>query len=500
MQRSLDELGTPLHDVTFVVLDLETTGGSPTACAITEVGALKFRGGECLGTFQTLVNPGVAIPPEIVYLTGITEAMVGPAPSIEGVLPSLVEFIGDGVVVGHNVGFDMRFLQTNLSRHGYARLTNNLVDTCTLARRLVRDEVPDCKLRTLALHFRTVANPRHRAFDDACATSELLHDLLERAATLGVLALDDLLLLPSTARHQQVAKLQWVALLPRTHGVYSFKDGAGRVIYVGRATNVRRRVRSYFTSDDRRRIGPMLREAQSLDHVQCMSELESGVLEARLIRLHQPRYNRQVKLTRRATYLKLASDGRSTRLSIVRSVRRGDGCVYLGPLPSAGAARLAAEAIEAVVSLSTRVGAAEAEPLAGLVRRAFTGEPAPLLEALDARVAALHEERRADEATALRERAEALARAVDQQRRLHALVDAGRIVVEFDGGGAIIDGGRVTRCWSGTALPTKLPPLPDSPSLPLDREDLPEVSFVAAWLARRPSAKVQRLGALPRSA
>src|SRR3954466_5046313 len=109
MQRSFDDMGTPLCDVTFVVLDLETTGGSANTCAITEVGAIKFRGGECLGTFQTLVNPGVAIPPEITYLTGITEAMVLPAPPIERVLPAFLEFIGGGIIVGHNVRFDLSF-------------------------------------------------------------------------------------------------------------------------------------------------------------------------------------------------------------------------------------------------------------------------------------------------------------------------------------------------------------------------------------------------------
>src|SRR5215213_8251148 len=91
-QRSFDDLGRPLHEVTFCVLDLETTGGSPSTCEITEIGAAKFRAGECLGTFQTLVNPGVTIPPAITILTGITEAMVLPAPSVDAVLPTLLEF------------------------------------------------------------------------------------------------------------------------------------------------------------------------------------------------------------------------------------------------------------------------------------------------------------------------------------------------------------------------------------------------------------------------
>jgi DNA polymerase-3 subunit epsilon len=188
-QRSFDDLGTPLVETTFCVLDLETTGGSANGGdAITEVGAVKVRGGEVLGTFQTLVNPGTAIPPAITYLTGITQAMVVPAPRIDSVLPSLIEFVGnDAVIVGHNVRFDMSFLQAAARQLGYARWGNRVVDTCALARRLVREEVPNLKLGTLAERFRLTHRPSHRALDDALATVDLLHLLLERAGTLGVL-------------------------------------------------------------------------------------------------------------------------------------------------------------------------------------------------------------------------------------------------------------------------------------------------------------------------
>src|SRR4051795_11794750 len=130
MQRSFDDLGTPLHDVTFCVVDLETTGGSAVDCAITEIGAVKLRGGRCLGTFATLVNPGVLIPPAITVLTGITQSMVLPAPRIEQVLPSFLEFTAGTVIVGHNIRFDLSFLNAALSRHGWAKLPHRSVDTC----------------------------------------------------------------------------------------------------------------------------------------------------------------------------------------------------------------------------------------------------------------------------------------------------------------------------------------------------------------------------------
>ena len=139
MQASFDDLGTPLSDVTFCVIDFETTGSNTADSSITEIGAVKLRGGECLGTLQTLVNPGRAIPPTITVLTGITEAMVVRAPRIETVLGTLVDFIGDAVIVAHNARFDMAFLQDALRRDGRPPATNTVAHTVPLARRLLPD-------------------------------------------------------------------------------------------------------------------------------------------------------------------------------------------------------------------------------------------------------------------------------------------------------------------------------------------------------------------------
>src|SRR5687767_2442321 len=305
MQRSFDDLGTPLHEVTFCVVDLETTGGSAADCEITEVAAVKLQGGRCLGTFATLVNPGALIPPAITVLTGITQAMVLPAPRIEQVLPSFLEFVAGTVIVGHNIRFDLSFLDAAVRRHGYARLSNRSVDTCALARRLLADEVPNNRLDTLADRLRLPHRPTHRALDDVLATADLLHVLLERAGSLGVLGLDDLLELPTIKGHPQLSKLRLTDSLPRSPGVYLFRDAGGRVLYVGKATNLRSRVRSYFSGDERRKIGQLLRETAAIDHIRTSSTVEAAVLEVRLIHEHLPRFNRQAKTWRRYAYLKL---------------------------------------------------------------------------------------------------------------------------------------------------------------------------------------------------
>ena len=514
MQRSFDDLGVPLHQVTFCVLDLETTGASPADCAITEVGAVKLRGGECLGTFQTLVNPGVGIPPEITVLTGITEAMVLPAPRIETVLPSFLEFLGPSVIVGHNVRFDLRFLQAALGASGRRPVSNPWVDTCALARRLVRDEVPNCRLSTLADRLRLPHRPTHRALADALATGDLLHALLERAGSLGVLGLDDLFELPTVRAHPQVGKLRLTAALPRTPGVYLFRGAGGRVLYVGKATNLRARVRSYFSGDERRKVSQLLRETQAIDHVVCPGTLEAAVLEVRLIHRHLPPFNRRSKVWRGYAYLKLTLDEPFPRLSVVRSPRPGDGCLYLGPLASSGAARLVADAIESAVPLrrcAARVprvpragpcapaqlgvascpcaGTIDAAGYARLVDRVvagLTGDPSILLEPLRARMAALAAAERYEEAADVRDRAAALARALARQRQLDGLRRAGRVEIEVADPArrVVLSGGRLAAGPGQLALDddADLAASGADPHGPLPRHLVDELSCVASWL------------------
>lgn len=510
-QRSFDDLGTPLHDVTFVVIDLETTGASPATCGITEVAAARFRGGECLGTFSTLVNPGAAIPPAITYLTGITEAMVVPAPGIDEVLPTLLEFIGDAVVVGHNVRFDVSFLQAALAAAGRPRLHNTMVDTCSLARRLVRDEVRDCRLGTLAEHFRLATRPTHRALPDVLATAELLHVLLERAGTIGVTALDDLLALPTIVGHPQTSKLKLVAKLPRSPGVYLFRDRGGRVLYVGRAVDLRRRVRSYFGGDERRKVGQLLRELESIDAVVCRSELEAAVLEVRMIHELLPRFNRQSTTWRHYAYLKLTQQERWPRLSVVKQPKP-DGCLYVGPLASAAAARAVADAIETAVPIrrctktpSARsprpapcapaqlgvatcpcAGTVDEASYAALVDRVVVGlrdDPRSLLAPLEDRMRALAVAQRFEEAASVRDRAAALARAVARQRRLDRLRAAGRVVLELgDGTRVTLDRGLLVGAWAGTSTSSLPPPAGEGP---LPKQLVDELVTVAAWLDKR---------------
>lgn len=182
-----------LHRVTFVVVDVETTGWEPGPDALTEVAAVRFTGGEPCGSFHSLIDPGVPIPPLVGQLTGIDDAMVKGAPDVSTVLPHLVETIGDGVLVGHNIGFDLSFIDAALASLAFQPLGNPVVDTLHLARRLVRDDVLNCKLGTLARRLRLEHLPSHHTLEDVMATADLLHALIERATGYGVFKLRDLL-------------------------------------------------------------------------------------------------------------------------------------------------------------------------------------------------------------------------------------------------------------------------------------------------------------------
>ena len=178
-QGSFDDLGRYLSATTFVVIDLETTGGSPGLNAITEIGAMKVKGGQVIGEFQTLINPGVPLPPFITVLTGITEAMLLPAPSIDQVFPQLLEFLGseqETVLVAHNAQFDMSFLKAAAAQLGYQWPKFQVLDTVKIARHtLNREEVRNFKLATLAEFFKAETSPTHRALDDVRATVSVLH-------------------------------------------------------------------------------------------------------------------------------------------------------------------------------------------------------------------------------------------------------------------------------------------------------------------------------------
>ena len=366
----------PLREITFVVVDLETTGGRARSTdgtrpdAITEIGAVKVCGGVVLGEFGTLVDPQRSIPPQIVQLTGITTAMVCDAPTIDGVLPMFLEFAGDSVLVAHNAGFDIGFLRAATERCELPWPRPQVLCTVRLARRVLsREEAPSVRLAALARLFAVTTQPTHRALDDARATVDVLHALIERVGNQGVHTYADLHAYLPDVTPAQRRKRVLVDGLPRRPGIYLFRGPSGEVLYVGTAVDLRRRAGQYFNGTDRRaRMTEMVALASAVDHVECAHPLEAGVRELRMLAAHAPPYNRRSRFPRRWWWVAL-SDEAFPRLSVVRAPRHDRA---VGPFRS----RAEAAATAALLARCTGVRTCTAR----LARLALHGPSCPEVE------------------------------------------------------------------------------------------------------------------------
>ncbi|MFX4287506.1 DEDD exonuclease domain-containing protein [Janibacter sp. G349] len=456
VQDRLGDLGTPLAEVTFVVVDLETTGGSARDCGITEIGAVKVRGGEELGELQTFVNPGEPIPAFIQSLTGITDAMVADAPRTGEAVASFLEFARGAVLVAHNAGFDIGFLKAACAAHDLRWPGPTVLDTVRLARQVVsRDEVPNHKLGTLARYFGATTTPDHRALHDARATVDVLHALIGRLGSVGVHTLEELSSYTSRVSDELRRKRHLADGLPSAPGVYVFKDERGEPLYVGTSIDIRSRARSYFTaSEQRRRMGEMVRLATEITPIVCATTLEAQVRELRLIARHKPRYNRRSRHPERAWWLKL-TDEVFPRLSIVRSVGPDD-LAFAGPFGTRGTAEEAMAALHDAVPLRqclTRLsprrptsacaladmgrcsapctGEVPVEDYAVTVAEAaqvLVGDSRSAVAALRERMAELSAQERFEEAGALRDRLADLVRAASRSQRAAPLTAAPELV------------------------------------------------------------------------
>jgi DNA polymerase-3 subunit epsilon len=489
----------PLSEVAFVVVDLETTGGSPVDARITEVGAVKVRGGERIGVFETLVDPGVPIPSAITHLTGIDDLAVAGAPRIEWVLPSFAEFARGCVFVAHNARFDFTFLNVALQRLDYEPIPPPPVCTARLARRVVWPDVPNVRLRTLAQYFRTASRPNHRALPDAEACAEVLHGLLELGGRLGIRTLGELHAAVRARGRPNFGKIRLADDLPAGGGVYLFRGRDGRVLYVGTSRNLRARVKSYFYGDPRKTVDDLLAEAASVDAVACGSELESLILEARLIRRHEPAYNRRGKTWRRYAYLRIDDAEAFPRIKVVREP--GASGHHLGPFPSSQHARLAKEALEDAFAIrrctkrmraSTRFtpcalaemhrclapcdGRVGPERYGELVRSLISSlsTPGGLLGTLEGRMRALADQERFEEAALARDRLRSLAESLARARTDGWLLAPASLVLSH------ADVGRLRFTRGSLVRGDDERPL--AAPCPRDRAD--ELSVLRSWLAR----------------
>lgn len=381
-----------LEEAALVVFDLETTGLSAGRDQICEVGAVRVKGLELVDSFQSLVNPRVALPEPIARLTGLREQELRCAPAISIVLQRFLDFVDNDLLVAHNARFDQRFLEQHL---GDRRLSEPPLCTAALARRLLEGRLRRVGLASLAHFFGVATEPCHRALPDAEATAQVLVHLIGLAQERGARTLSELRGLAAPRKRRVHGKRSLAHGAPNRPGVYLFRDRHDQVLYVGRARDLRARLRSYFRSDRQRpSVEAALLALARIEWRVLGSELEAALEEVRLIRELAPPANSRSRRKEQGVYLRRRGD------DFVVSKKPGP----LGPIGSRRQASLAARAL----------GSCTDAELDGLLQ---DGPPPRLRARLDH----LSENQRYEEAARLRDRIEALEKVVERLRRLDRL-------------------------------------------------------------------------------
>src|SRR5438270_508429 len=271
----------PLERATYVVVDLETTGLRPGTCRICEIGAVRVQELELGETFQTLANPGIALGRAVASLTGLRVRGLPRAPRAAEAVRRFLAFDDDAVLAAHNARFDLAFLDRETERLTGRRLAGPVVDTVSLARRVLEGRVARASLASLAHFFGTSVRPCHRALPDATATAEILLALIGLAQERGATSVADLCELASTRTRRIYLKRSLAFGAPTTPGVYLFRDRHDQVLYVGRARDLRARLRSYFRTDRQRpAVEAAVGALERIEWRERGSELEAGFARA----------------------------------------------------------------------------------------------------------------------------------------------------------------------------------------------------------------------------
>ena len=408
-----------LEDAVFVVFDLETTGLRPGTARPCEFGAVRVRGLELEERFQMLANPGARLQPAVAALTGLRDEELRRAPPVAAATRRFLDFAGDAILVAHNARFDMAFLDAETMRLTGRRVDATAVDTVALARRLLGRQ--PANLAALSHRFVTTARPCHRALPDAEATAEILLCLIGMAQERGARTVSDLAALAATRPRRVHGKRNLAFGAPTCPGVYLFRDAHDQVLYVGKARDLRARLRSYFRSDRQRpAVEAALAAVERIEWRELGSELEAGLEELRLIRELRPPANARSARPDRYLYLKRRGD------SVVCSTQPTE----LGPITSRRRAQLAARALQGV----------EWETLDDALPK------------LRAKLKRLARDLRFEDAARLRDRIEALEECTRQVERMSEL--RGLEVVLVAGGRAVwVAKGQVVcvRPWGGTS-------------------------------------------------
>jgi DNA polymerase-3 subunit epsilon len=276
----------------YAIVDIETTGGNAGSGSITEIAIIISDGKSILDSYTTLVNPLQPIPLFIEKLTGINDEMVSNAPTFSHIAKDINELLQDKIFVAHNVNFDYSFIAHQLNQQGY-RFNARKLCTVRLSRKVFED-LPSYSLGNLCRSLDIQVNNRHRAMGDASATTELFHRIVE--ADRGLL-IKSMLKKGSGDGYLPIhLSSNDLEQMPDKPGIYYFHDAKGKIIYVGKAKRLRKRVISHFSNNDvSKRKQDLMRMVHKISFKESGNELMMSVMESIEIKRIWPLFNRSQK-------------------------------------------------------------------------------------------------------------------------------------------------------------------------------------------------------------
>jgi len=328
----------PIEDSEFTVLDFETTGTSAKNARVIEVGLVKVKNLKVKDTYSTLIDPETDIPFFITELTGITNSLVNDAPTFAQIARELEDFIGDSVLTAHNLPFDLSFLKSEFQRVEIPFEERPMLCTLKLARRLY-PQLPSKSLSAMTKHFRLRNKKAHRALGDAMVTAKILIKMIDHMKDeFHCTSVSDVIsfqgIMPGTGFRILKKKLaEDFQNVPDRPGIYFFKDRNDKIIYIGKAKSLKKRVNSYFVSYAPSKAKKIVRKASRLGFQTTNTELTALLAEAILIKQHNPELNLQLKKYPVQLFIKSTLESKAPMI-IPSSNFDFDGNDYFGPYPN----------------------------------------------------------------------------------------------------------------------------------------------------------------------
>ena len=351
--KSINLKEIPIEAAEFCVLDFETTGTSAAKGKVIEIGMVKVKNLKITDIYQSFLNPLSHIPPFITRLTGITYSDVEDAPLFKDILEDVSYFLGDSILVAHNMPFDYSFLKKEMTEAGWQLFDNSTLCTLKLARKFF-PELPSKSLGAMVKHFKVRHKDVHRALGDATVTAKILIKMIEHARQEYNIETASQFLdfqggLPSRSSFRIMKKklADGFAALPDLPGIYLFKNSKDKIIYIGKAKSLKKRVRNYFSSNADRKTKKIIRAASKLEHIVTNSELTALLAEAEHIKSENPRLNTMLKKYSQTYFLKLNLLHTYSDVK-VKQVFDFDGNDYFGPYNN----RETAAALHEIINLT----------------------------------------------------------------------------------------------------------------------------------------------------